>query len=980
MCTLFDISVAFSGGYLSVEWPRSQSNSNNFKKISLDFKPTSEVGVLFFIEFHSRAASENGSSEITMLSYNHSSLIFSVQPKEQPTLYKYSVLSNSNNEISLTSNNNLQMQIRNKELRIRFNSAKRFTHSFKSRVDVKKLLFGGTEDFTTYYRFPVRNYFVGILTNFYIGHDCVSLAERNKLNGNQTILQDNCTTAIPSFVEFNAFSLPLTSVAVQPTSHLRISFTLAAKHCVGDILHLSGGSFRVRLSARKLITTISNSSGHSTVCTSNGVIDQSKWIDVRITYVNNTIRYFIDNEEKGSCHVDLVAVSFSGRIMVGASRNMSIPFIGHLRHLYWDNSEINLVGLATAEQQSCVGIGPPSCNSSEFNTTFSLSCSTCVMRDLPIQWDAFDVSVLSNLTVGEDDGITIKHNHFTLSYAGSQCLTNTNLHKLYKNINFTLQVDPAHGTLSIHQFTFYNVYNNEVYYTPAEEGSDVLHLQVQVHCGSRILYRKSMKLYINVISTNDSPPLLHLKDINMVVGTRRLITQDIILMHDKDTSLELLRCIDSKVHGQGGMKTGQFEQIDKPGYEINQFYQHEIDAGKIVLRLFLNGTGTSTVALTVYDNNTKNHRNFKVNGISGTITLMINTSVDVLKNHSVSIDKSHLVAGTNFAYQNPIVTFILIKFPEFGELLLVHNQSFVNRNVSHFTQHDVDNGKLFYSHTIPIKNSTKDCFTFKLMVDDFKGDSGTFCVDVLIEDHLPKLVLNVIAPHNITLLEGGEKLISNNDLVITSGLKWLSGQMTSLPDDVFILLLFMQLPKYGNLYLNNSNGTRTFVSNNISLEQLADGLLVYSHEVEEEHQDSFRIILIAQNISHLYLQSSPVSSMGYVVHIDITPINNKYPQIQIYANLVLTEGSREYLTTDIINITDADRPAENLNIYVSPKVASNGRFASRENTTVAISKFSVKELIEGHIVFIHELGTELEEDYIIIVSDGLHNSSSVRQN
>ena len=959
---------------MSVEWHRSEPNSSNFKKIAVDFMPAYNVGVLFFMEFRS-ASAMNSSKLVSMLSYNHTSLIFSIQSNEQPTLDENLIISS---KVSLTSNNRLYMNIRDNVLRIKLKSARKwYNHHFHISIDVKNLLFGGAEDFSLYHQFPVRSYFVGRVTHFSMRQDCVSIMERNKLNSSQAVVQDNCTIPGPPFVEFNALSQPLVSVMVRPSTHLKVNFKMATKQCTGEILCLSGGSFKLGLSTSKFITTIVNSSDHSAVCTSDGLIDQSKWIDVMITYINDTVRYFINNKESGSCRLDLGTVNFTGTLMVSADKDTSVPFVGYVSYLHWDDSEINLMSLAKAKQESlCVGIGPANCNSAGFNATFAPSCSTCMLDDLPIHWGVFAISVQSNLTVTEGRQGTVTHNQFSLSYPGSQCLTDTSLHRLYKSINFNLQEPyPAHGTLEPTKFTFEDVYIDKVHYdhSGSEEKSDVIHLLAQVHCGLTRLFAKSVTLFIDVSPTNDIPRV-EMRNIYMVIGTRLLITQEMFSISDEDTLLEDVLCT-AAIVGQVDAPTGQFEWADKPGYRITDpFNQYDINAGRIFLRLFLNATGRSYIAVTVNDGNRNNHFRYEVNGISGKVMVMENKSVEMVENHNVSID---LVAYTNFAYQ-VTVTYVLTSFPKFGQLLRVLNQSALEKNPSHFSQSDIDNEKLFYSHTVPVENATEDCFTFQLMVDDFEGDKGTYCVIILPQDHLPKLVLNMTIPQNVTLLEGKEKLISHNDLIITSGLKPPSGEIEPLPNDVTILLLFMEVPKYGNLYLNNSNGTKIVVGNsNISLDQFMAGLLVYDHEIEEEHDDSFRIKLIAQNYSHLLIQSPPIISMEYVVSIDVTPINNKYPQIQIYS-LVLTEGSHGHLTSDIINITDADRPVEDLTVYVSPKVAFNGHFASQKNTSVAISRFSVKEIIKGQIVFKHELGKELEEDYELVVSDGLHNSSSVR--
>ena len=935
------------------------------------------------MEFQSKGASANSSNLISALSLNASSILWS-KPKKQPNQNGVIPISS----ISSTSDNSVSIHIRNNILRIRANGEKWRIHNFKGYIDVKSLLFGGAKDFIAYNSLPVRNYFVGTLTNFTMGQDCIGVVESNKPSSSQAIVQGNCRTAVPSFIEFNALSRPLPAVTVQPTTHLRVNFTIATKHCVGEILHLKGGSFVVELSASKFNTTITNSSGHSATCTTGKVIELSRWINVMVTYINNTVRYFINDEESGSCYIDLGTVNFTGTMIIGASNNMSASFIGHLRHLYWDNSEINLIGLAMTEEESCVGIGPIGCGSVGFNTTFSPSCAICALRDFPIHWATFDVSVQSNLTVFENNKNTTPNNGFMLSYGGSQCLTNMNMEKLRKSIKFTLLEPPAYGKFN-RTFTLEDVSKGGVYYyhSGREEEIDVIDLRVQVHCGTSLLYEKSLKMYVHINPINDHPDVSFQRmPLSIIVGTRRIITQSVIQMSDVDTSLDFVRCIDSKVE-QNGTTTGQFEWADKPGYKITEpFYQHHIDDSMIVLRLFLKSVGLSKVALTIYDGNKLNFKNFEVSGdTGGRIMLITNNSAKVVENGTVSIDNFFLDAHTNFItdyqYEYPVlVTYVLTSFPKYGELSVAHNQSFMERNVSNFTQFDIDNKLLSYSHIVHVQNSTKDCFNFKLKVDEFEGQNDEFCVTILIEDHLHKLVLNVTIPQqSISLREGEEKLITNDDLVITSGLE-LNGQLKPLPSDIIILIQILEPPKYGNLYLNTSNGTERVVKgSNVSLTQLESGILVYGHEVHEEHRDSFKIQMIAQNFSPLLIQSPPISSMEYVVSVNVTAINNKFPLIQVYKDINIIEGSYEYLTTSIVNITDADRPAENLTVYVTPKVPFNGHFAKLDNYSVAISHFSVNQMINREIVFKHYLGNKLEGSYMFVVSDGLHNSSSVSQ-
>jgi len=856
---------------------------------------------------------------------------------------------------------------------------------------VKDLLIGGARIFTHYPGFPVRNYFVGLLSGISVSSNCQNLMN---IERTQAVVLDHCTYAFPSFVKFNVFSTPLTSVSVNPTDHFTVSFVITTQDCVGRILHLADESFTLELKASKLITRITNSLGHFMYCSSTMMVTKQAKVAVSVVVDKHSVQYVIKGVEGGSCNFSLDNVTFSGTLMIGASQNTSTPFAGYLQQVYWNGAEVNLAGVAKSQNYSCTGIGPVKCNQDEESdhlVKLSPSCIqpfNCTLRDYPIQWSTFDILVHHNFSVREDRPSYLDKDLFRMFFSVPPCLSQEQTETLEENIIFTLQEPlPAYGSIKNEEFSFANL--TDVKYeqpdTDIEVSTDIIRLLVQVHCGPSILYSKHLTLYVHVEPHNDAP-MVKTNPTSVVVGTSRLITRNIILMSDPDTSLEHVQCTEVNIHLSGdtdGKVSGHFEWTD-PNItrSIVPFYQTDIDSGMIALRLYLNATGESLIALSVSDGKSSDHFSLTVLGTTGTIKMIVNKSIELTEGHSASISNSSLVTNTTFEDQYPVVVYLITTFPKLGEILLVHPNQFAERNVSKFTQQDIDLGKLVYSHTRPVRNSTEDCFDFKLMVEEYTGDNGTYCVKIVIEDHLPQLNISLSIKENISLNEGEIKSITIHDLAIsvTPETVTRNGVVMPLSDNMLLFLTFTEMPKYGILYLDTTNGSRIPITSNITLEQFATGQLLYHHQQLEEHSDSFRIRLVPDVNDHFPIQL-PDHNPEHAIFIDIIPINNNHPHILVYSSLSPTEGTYEILTNSILNITDDDRPVVDMDVFVIPKNASSsiGYFALIDhNFSISIDRFLVSELNKKLVAYVHNLGNALEESYHIIATDGTHNTTAVR--
>ena len=956
---------------MPMEWPKQSKHS--FAELVVEFQPVSSTGVLFFMEFN-LASNIN---VISMLSYQNHSLQLTVKKDH----IENSTISSN---VSYDFKNVLRLRMIRNKLRVRLNSDDSYTYVLQRKnldITVNELLIGGARDFTIYPGFPVRNYFVGLLSDVSVASSCNSVVDMD-----QAVILEHCTHATPSFVKFNVFSVPLTSVSVEPANNFTVSFVITTQYCIGQLLHLTDGSFSLELKANKLVTRITNSLGHDVECNSTEIVVNQTQVTVVVD--EDRVQYVIEGVQSIGCNVSLGNVTFSGTLMIGANQNTSTPFTGYLQQLRWNGAELNLAGLAKSQGNSCSGIGPVKCsNQGEEDYHLPPTCVqplNCILQDFPIQWSAFDISVYRNLSVREEGSSQLEKGLFNFSVP--PCLSQEQQETLDENIIFTvLEPLPAYGkiTPSNVEFSFSNltVIKYEQPDRNIEVSADTIKLLVQARCGSSVLYNKSLTLPVRVEPHNDAPKV-NTNSPSIVVGTSRLITRDIIHMYDVDNSPEHLHCTAINIHrsGPGGKVSGYFKWTDpnitKP---IVPFYQTDIDAGRIALRLYLNATGDSVVALTFTDGKGSNFASLFVRGINGTIKLIQNNVVELTEGHNVSISSASLVAGTNFKDQDPVVTYLLTTFPKYGEISLVHNDH-TEYNVSKFTQQDIDLGMLVYLHTRQVHNSTTDCFDFQLMVEEYSGDNDTFCVEIVIEEHLPLVDITLSTGGNISLNEGEVKSITTHDLTINITPKNVTRNAVEMPlsDSVLFFIVFTEMPKYGILYLRTFNGSRVPITSNISLDQFTAGQLLYEHQELEEHSDSFKIRIVVEVTNYIPIQL-PDDSAEYVIFIDITPINNKPPVVLVYSDLSPTEGSNQILTSLMLNITDADRPAEDLEVFVlsDSNTSSMGHFAFIKNFSSSIERFSVSELNEKQVAYVHNLGSALEESYTLIVSDGVHNTTAV---
>jgi hypothetical protein len=130
------------------------------------------------------------------------------------------------------------------------------------------------------------------------------------------------------------------------------------------------------------------------------------------------------------------------------------------------------------------------------------------------------------------------------------------------------------------------------------------------------------------------------------------------------------------------------------------------------------------------------------------------------------------------------------------------------------------------------------------------------------------------------------------------------------------------------------------------------------HDGSETVSDAFTF-----NISDGSLNDGPAT-----LNITITPVNDA-PSITTNNGLTLNEGGTQQLTTAQLNIGDPDHAAANVTITVSG-TADNGFLALTGNLGVPITSFTLAQLQNGDVYYIHDGSETTTDQFSFTASDG----------
>ncbi|MBN3316867.1 CSPG4 protein, partial [Atractosteus spatula] len=610
----------------------------------------------------------------------------------------------------------------------------------------------------------------------------------------------------------------------------------------------------------------------------------------------------------------------------------------------------------------------------------------------PIQGsDWFTVDVSNGFTSVEDLQINIEilprmvpfhARNITLREGGSAALNQDILnisHPFYSttNIDFIVEEPPQHGAIkyweehedNIGFFTLDEVKKGKIYYL--HDGTETTSDSFNLTATAFEIQRQSLPvtITITVLPVNDEPPVVTVNaGLELRAHATAKITASELNTEDLDTPPEdLVYSIEPPTNGYVALESS-------PNNSIRGFTQAQINNGQVIFvhKGALSGSFSFTVTDTEH---TSPKHLFSITVKQITITMEANKELIVYPGMRQPITSQILKAVTTDEAE--VITYNVTRAPRLGRLTTT-TQSNEFKEVSSFTQAELQNGSILYQHEMPSE-------PFWIMQDS---------VDFLLSSHTAEELEHIL---HITVTFQAPNLSHDSQLWKNAGLDVLQGAATtiessrldasnllaSLPvsqrDSYDVVFEVRKFPEHGILFLDDlalPPESPYFLQEDVDKKELK-----YTHDGSEFWEDgfSFRVWLKPQERGLVGLsQTSGSIIIEESFNFSIKPKDYKPPQLVISKTfLEVVQGSTLVLTGEHLNTIDEDNKPEEI-IFTVTKHPSNGVIAGT-HTKSQITRFTQADINTGQVAFVSDgslSGGFLE----FTISDGKHITSSYKLN
>ncbi|XP_033117888.1 extracellular matrix protein FRAS1-like [Anneissia japonica] len=325
--------------------------------------------------------------------------------------------------------------------------------------------------------------------------------------------------------------------------------------------------------------------------------------------------------------------------------------------------------------------------------------------------------------------------------------------------------------------------------------------------------------------------------------------------------------------------------------------------------------------------------------------LTINHGLRLETGTSAFITKDILQA-TDIDSNNRKLRFIITKDPEMGKLQLVKRG--VTQDISkfgvknNFKQADIDDGFLKYTHDA---SEPSGLVVFKFNVADEDGNEldESFRIDVYLDHMPPKVITNL----GLTVVEGSQKLITTSVLSATDT-DSPPGQLT---------YFISNGPTLGQLEFTSIPGVPIIAFTQANLAE--QGVLYVHTSPEELYMDSF-----------VFTLSDGTNEVTLTFYISIIPVDDSLPLLS-NMGMRVQEGIRKTITEFELKAVDLDTEPSDVTFTVR-KIPQHGalQFTLDENSYSSVTVFTMDDIYENRVSYIHDGSNTLTDSFTFTVSDG----------
>ncbi|KAH0618554.1 hypothetical protein JD844_017886 [Phrynosoma platyrhinos] len=592
---------------------------------------------------------------------------------------------------------------------------------------------------------------------------------------------------------------------------------------------------------------------------------------------------------------------------------------------------------------------------------------------LPVnnQWPSIQTGEMFVVEEGSSARITLKYLDASDEDSRPQELTfflETNpVYGYLENILPTPGYEKSNAGLNISVFTFQNLQDGYINYVQskhehAEPTSDGFMVSVSDGLHKSI----TTPFYIVIFPVNDEIPQLQLRNITVMEGNIGAMGPGTINVEDFDIPQDLLRFYIVTPPRHGMILNGIYGREIEHYRQLSPLVLHQdLEIHSFTLEEIKQGIATALSGLMLmymHDDTESLEDSFTVqltdgkHTVQGTLYIYImpvndeiphlsrNTGVEVEAGGSKVISSVSLEVEDKDSPRNQL-QYVINNKPKWGHLKLKIASTWSTLHPGmNFTQDDVDMNCLWYFHTSILIPESHDSFRF--YVTDGQNTSPPRSFYMFIKSMGKGDI--VLFTKSVTLTEGDRVTLTTDVLMATDG--------TGKPEK--LLYAISVPPVHGQIEYINYPGVP--ISRYSQLDVVAQKVCYIHDNSHEASKDSFSF-----TISNGHVEKKGLLELN-IEHTDRIP-----PTLLYNKGLHIVEGSKGFLTSDVLQLTDVDSPVKNLT-YIITQYPQYGHLYLKE-MVIHWGQFTQMDVDNAKVYYKHNGGAGQIDKFSFIATDKVNH-------
>ncbi|XP_065355734.1 chondroitin sulfate proteoglycan 4 [Calliphora vicina] len=527
-----------------------------------------------------------------------------------------------------------------------------------------------------------------------------------------------------------------------------------------------------------------------------------------------------------------------------------------------------------------------------------------------------------------------------------------------KILEYIITINPSSGYImaansKVKRFTQKQLDQGSIQYI--HNGSENSTDTMTIIATARNKESEPFELEFSVIPVNDEQPVVVTNTgLQVWNGGRYIIRYTDLMARDYDTPAENLTFTINHIYG------GYLAFKSSPEMKLETFTQNDINNEQIYF---------------IHDSNSRrNEMSFIVSdGLFNTTEQLLNIAIkpiEIIEDrnenlHVFPLTKKQILRDHlhfKCSDEEREIHYNITVPPSLGRIVneALETETGLAREVSEFTQNDIDNGRIFYEHTaVIIEFRINDSFYFDVIAE--RSDrllDQKFNIEISVSSGG---LLRFLPVSKLTVDEGGSVPIK---LDFSKMLEYLKTRAGLNNPELYIEAF--QKPSHGSIGLGHEfRAMQKFHPSDFFTKKV-----YYIHDHTDTLEDTI--------LMSVYLEQGNIFLCNLTIPVSINPINDQLFKLVTHSpQMTVVEGENRTITRNILLTEDKDTPAEEIvydvmsgpTLGVLKKLSKDGE---AEDLLAYSNQFTQADINNDRIVYVH-FGTPQSTTFCFTVSDGKFN-------